>query len=107
MNRKLGRLLRPGMGAYFFVMAAFCAATLLEGNYLLAAAEAAVEAVEAAGAEAAGAALEALEPPQATRERARAPAIAIVAIFFMIKISFSLFSQNTIISVFEKRPPAR
>ena len=42
MNRKLGRLLRPGMGAYFFVMAAFCAATLLEGNYLLAAAEASV-----------------------------------------------------------------
>ena len=42
MNRKLSRLLRPGMGAYFFVMAAFCAATLLEGNYLLAAAEAAV-----------------------------------------------------------------
>ena len=42
MNRKLGRLLRPGMGAYFFVMAAFCAATLLDGNYLLAAAEASV-----------------------------------------------------------------
>ena len=42
MSRKLGRLLRPGMGAYFFVMAAFCAATLLEGNYLLAAAEASV-----------------------------------------------------------------
>ena len=42
MNRKLGRLLRPGMGSYFFVMAAFCAATLLEGNYLLAAAEATV-----------------------------------------------------------------
>ena len=42
MNRKLGRLLRPGMGSYFFLMAAFCAATLLEGNYLLAAAEAAV-----------------------------------------------------------------
>ena len=40
--KKLDRLLRPGMGAYFFVMAAFCAATLLEGNYLLAAAEAAV-----------------------------------------------------------------
>jgi len=42
VNRKLGRLLRPGMGAYFFVMAAFCAATLLDGNYLLAAAEASV-----------------------------------------------------------------
>ena len=42
MNRKLVRLLRPGMGSYFFVMAAFCAATLLEGNYLLASAEATV-----------------------------------------------------------------
>ena len=42
MNRKLGRLLRPGMGSYFFVMAAFCAATLLEGSYMLAAAEASV-----------------------------------------------------------------
>ena len=42
MNRKLGRLLRPGMGSYFVVMAAFCAATLLEGHYLLAAAEASV-----------------------------------------------------------------
>ena len=42
MNRKLGRLLRPGMGSYFFVMAAFCAATVLEGNYLLATAEASV-----------------------------------------------------------------
>jgi len=73
----------------------------------VAAAEAAAEAAGAEAAEAAGAALEALEPPQATRERARAPAIAIVAIFFMIKISFSLFSQNTRISVFEKRPLAR
>ena len=42
MNRKLGRMLRPGMGSYFFVMAAFCAATLLEGSYMLAAAEASV-----------------------------------------------------------------
>jgi len=42
VNRKLGRLLRPGMGTYFFVMAAFCAATLLEGSYMLAAAEASV-----------------------------------------------------------------
>ena len=42
MNRKLGKLFRPGMGSYFFVMAAFCAATLLEGEYLLAAAEASV-----------------------------------------------------------------
>ena len=30
------------MGSYFFVMAAFCAATLLEGNYLLASAEATI-----------------------------------------------------------------
>ena len=42
MNRKLGRLLRPGMGIYFFVMAAFCAAALLEGQYWLAAAETSV-----------------------------------------------------------------
>ena len=40
--KKLDKLLRPGMGMYFWVMAAFCAATLLEGNYQLAAAEAAV-----------------------------------------------------------------
>ncbi|MDO5152909.1 MAG: DHH family phosphoesterase [Eubacteriales bacterium] len=39
MKRKLGRLLRPGMGMYFFVMAAFCAAALLEEHYWLAAAE--------------------------------------------------------------------
>lgn len=42
MKRKLGRLLRPGMGIYFFVMAAFCAAALLEEHYWLAAAETAV-----------------------------------------------------------------
>lgn len=39
VKRKLGRLLRPGMGMYFFVMAAFCAAALLEEHYWLAAAE--------------------------------------------------------------------
>ena len=39
MNRKLDRLLKPGMGVYFFVMAAFCAAALLEGHYWLAAVE--------------------------------------------------------------------
>ena len=39
MNHKLGRLLRPGMGAYFTVMALFCAATLLAGTYWLAAGE--------------------------------------------------------------------
>ncbi len=42
MNRKLGRLLRPGMGMYFVVMAAFCAAALLEEQYWLAAAETSV-----------------------------------------------------------------
>ncbi len=42
MHRKLGKLFRPGMGAYFFVMAVFSAATLLEGHYLLAAVEATV-----------------------------------------------------------------
>ena len=45
VNRKLGRLLRPGMGAYFFVMAAFCAAALLVGHYWLAAGEMAVTVV--------------------------------------------------------------
>ena len=42
MNRKLGRLLRPGMGMYFFVMAGFCVAALLEEQYWLAAAETSV-----------------------------------------------------------------
>ena len=42
MNRKLGKLLRPGTGVYFLIMAAFCAATLLEGHYLLAVAETSV-----------------------------------------------------------------
>ena len=42
MNKKLGRLLRPGMGGYFLVLGAFCAAALLEGHYWLAAAESAV-----------------------------------------------------------------
>jgi len=42
MNKKLGRLLQPGMGVYFFIMAAFCAAALLDGRYLLAAAETSV-----------------------------------------------------------------
>ena len=39
MNRKLDRLLKPGMGVYFFVMAAICAAALLEGHYWMAAVE--------------------------------------------------------------------
>ena len=42
MNRKLGRLLRPETGVYFLIMAAFCAATLLEGHYLLAVVETSV-----------------------------------------------------------------
>ena len=42
MNKKLGRILRPGMGMYFVVMAGFCAAALLAGLYWLAAVESAV-----------------------------------------------------------------
>ena len=38
----LGRLLRPGVGIYFVVMAMFCAFTLLAGNYWLAIAESCV-----------------------------------------------------------------
>ena len=29
VNKRLGRLLRPGMGLYFMVMAAFCAVALV------------------------------------------------------------------------------
>lgn len=39
MKRRLGRLFRPSMGLYFLVMASFCAVTLLEEHYWLAAAE--------------------------------------------------------------------
>ena len=42
MNHRLGRLLRPGVGVYLTIMAAFCAATLLAGEYWLSAVEAAV-----------------------------------------------------------------
>ena len=42
MNHRLGRLLRPGVGVYFIIMAVFCAATLMVGQYWLAAVEAAV-----------------------------------------------------------------
>ncbi len=42
MNRKLGKLLRPGMGMYFVVMAGFCCAALLSRHYWLAAAETSV-----------------------------------------------------------------
>ncbi len=42
MKRRLGRLLRPGMGVYFAMMAVFCAVALLAGEYWLAAAETSV-----------------------------------------------------------------
>ena len=42
VNHRLGRLLRPSVGVYFVVMAAFCAATLLAGEYWLSAAEATI-----------------------------------------------------------------
>ena len=42
MDHKLGKLLRPGVGVYFVVMACFCAAALVWGQYWLAAAESAV-----------------------------------------------------------------
>ena len=42
MNHSLGRLLRPGVGVYFTMMGVFCAATLVAGEYWLAAMEAAM-----------------------------------------------------------------
>ena len=42
MGKRLGRLLRPGMGMYFLVMGAFCAAALVLGQYWLAAGESVV-----------------------------------------------------------------
>ena len=45
MNRKLGRLIQPGMGMYFTVMLVFAAAALLTDLPLLAAAEIAVTAL--------------------------------------------------------------
>ena len=42
MTKKLRRLLRPGMGGYFWVMAAFCALALLDRRYWLCALETAV-----------------------------------------------------------------
>ncbi len=41
MNKRLGRLLRPGMGVYFIVMGCFCIAALAVGQYWLSAGEAA------------------------------------------------------------------
>ena len=42
MNKKLARLLRPGMGVYFAVMLSFCLAALLLDHLVLAALEAGV-----------------------------------------------------------------
>jgi len=42
VNNKLRRLLRPGAGGYFVVMALFCSAALVLGHYWLAAAESGV-----------------------------------------------------------------
>ena len=39
MNKKLGRLIHPGMGTYFMVMICFCLAALLMNQFVLAAAE--------------------------------------------------------------------
>jgi len=39
VRKRLGKLLHPGMGVYFFIMAAFCAAALLAEQYWLAALE--------------------------------------------------------------------
>ena len=39
MKKKLNRVLRPGMGGYFAVMAGFCIATMVTGHYWLAVAE--------------------------------------------------------------------
>jgi len=45
LNKKTNRLLNPGMGLYLWVMIGFCLATLLLGQFLLAAAEALVVAL--------------------------------------------------------------
>ena len=42
MNKKLGRLMNPGMGLYFWVMLGFCLSAALLGQFLLAAVEAVV-----------------------------------------------------------------
>jgi len=39
VRKRLGKLLHPGMGVYFFIIAAFCAAALLAEQYWLAALE--------------------------------------------------------------------
>ena len=45
MNKKLKRMLQPGMGLYFVVLVCFCAWALLVKNYPLALGEAAVTAI--------------------------------------------------------------
>ena len=45
MNKKLKRMLQPGMGLYFMVLVFFCGWALLEKNYVLAVGEAAVTAL--------------------------------------------------------------
>ena len=45
MNRKLKRLLRQNVGAFFFLLLAFAVATALMNNYILALAELGVTAV--------------------------------------------------------------
>ena len=42
MSKKMGRLINPGMGLYFWVMLSFCLATALLGQLILAAVEAVV-----------------------------------------------------------------
>ena len=42
MNKKLSRLINPGLGLYLWVMLSFCLASLLFGQFLLAAVEAVV-----------------------------------------------------------------
>ncbi len=45
MNKKLGRLIQPGMGFFFLVMICFAAVTALDQHYILAALEAGVTAL--------------------------------------------------------------
>ena len=49
MKKKLNRLLRPGMGIYFVIMAGFCLAALLMDQTVLAAMEAGVTAIAYTG----------------------------------------------------------
>ena len=42
VNKRLGRLLRPGMGLYFAIMGLFCVTALVRGHYLLGGVESAI-----------------------------------------------------------------